>query len=39
MASDAHNSRDVGLGILPRYQSDADRYVEDPAKLAADEQR
>ena len=38
-ASDAYNSGTLSAGILPRYQSDADRYVEDPAKLAADEQR
>ena len=38
-ASDAYNSRDYSEGILPRYQTDGNRSVEDPAKLAADEQR
>lgn len=38
-ASDAYNSRDYSEGILPRYQTDENRSVEDPAKLAADEQR
>ena len=39
MASDAYNRRDLGWGVLPRYQTDAARFQEDPAKLAADEQR
>ena len=39
MASDAYNRRDLGWGVLPRYQMDAARFQEDPAKLAADEQR
>ena len=38
-ASDAYNLRDWSAGILPRYQMDGDRYAEDAAKLAADEQR
>ena len=37
-ASEAFNALSLRAGILPRYQSDGDRYVEDPAKLAADEQ-
>ena len=39
LAADAHNAGRLSEGILPRYQSDADRHVEDPAKLAADERR
>jgi len=39
MASDAYNERNMGWGVLPRYQVDGDRFREDPAKLAADEQR
>jgi hypothetical protein len=38
-ASDAYNSGLLSSGILPRYQMDGDRFSEDPAKLAADEQR
>ena len=38
-ASDAYNSGLLSAGILPRYQMDGDRFSEDPAKLAADEQR
>lgn len=38
-ASDAYNERNMGWGVLPRYQVDGDRFQEDPAKLAADEQR
>jgi hypothetical protein len=39
MASDAYNGRDMGLGVLPRYQMDGDRFREDPAKLDADANR
>ena len=38
-ASDAYNEGRLSAGILPRYQMDDDRFSEDPAKLAADEQR
>jgi hypothetical protein len=37
-ATEAYNSGILSEGILPRYQTDGDRYAEDAAKLAADEQ-
>jgi hypothetical protein len=36
-ASDAFNEGLLSAGILPRYQKDDDRYLEDPSKLRNDE--
>jgi hypothetical protein len=38
-ASDAFNEGLLSAGILPRYQKDDDRYLEDTAKLDADAAR
>jgi hypothetical protein len=38
-ASDAFNEGVLSAGILPRYQKDDDRYLEDTAKLDADAAR